>query len=231
MAADRTDAQELEAVSSAQLRAVIFDLWDTIVDWPAEDWQGLKDKLADRMGFEPARFDELWEETYWRRQTSPIRTAFEAMGAEPGAVEELVSLRAEFTRAGLRPRQGVVETLRTLRERGFRLGLISVCSEEVPLLWAETPFNGLFDSTVFSATCGLRKPDPKIYLLACRELEVSPQDALFVGDGANDELAGAEQVGMRAVLIHRPGRKPHWPELHDWPGLRITSIPEVLELV
>ena len=214
-----------------ELRAVIFDLWDTLVDWPAEDWQLIKGKLADRMGIDPEPFDDLWNATYWRRQTSPIRTAFEAMGAEPEAVEELVALRAAFTRAGLRPRTGAVATLRTLRERGFRLGLISVCSEEVPLLWEETEFAGLFDSTVFSATCGLRKPDAEIYLLACKELEIEPHEALFVGDGANDELAGAERVGMRAVLIHRPGRQPHWPELRDWPGLRITAIPEVLELL
>jgi putative hydrolase of the HAD superfamily len=215
----------------AQLRAVIFDLWDTIVDWPDEDWQVLKGRLADRMGLEHDHFDSLWEKTYWKRQTSPIRTMFEAIGADGEHLEELIELRTAFTRAGLRPRPGAVETLCTLRERGFRLGLISVCSEEVPLLWAETDFAGLFDSTVFSATCGLRKPDPEIYLLACRELEVEPHEALFVGDGANDELAGAERVGMRAVLIHRAGREPHWPELRDWPGLRITSIPEVLELV
>jgi hypothetical protein len=36
---------------------------------------------------------------------------------------------------------------------------------------------------------------------------------------------------MRAVLIHREGREPHWPEVRDWSGPRITSVPAVLELV
>ena len=211
-------------------RAVIFDLWDTLVDWPAEDWAVLKTRLAKRMGLDQEHFDSLWEETYWRRQTSPIRTVFEAMGAGD-ELEDLIELRAAFTRQGLRPRQGAVATLHELRGRGLRLGMISVCSEEVPLLWSETEFADLFDSTVFSATCGLRKPDPEIYLLACRELDVEPHEAVFVGDGANDELAGAERVGMRAVLIHRPGREPHWPELRDWPGPRISSVPEVLEII
>ena len=214
-----------------RIRAVIFDLWDTLVDWPAAEWMELRRRLADRMGLDSDRFETLWEETYWQRQTSPIRTVFEAMGADEDSVEELVRLRSAFTRAGLRPRPGAIETLRDIRRRGFRLGLISVCSEEVPLLWPETEFADLFDSAVFSATCGLRKPDPEIYLLACRELGVEPQEALFVGDGANDELAGAERVGMRAVLIHRAGRDPHWPELRNWPGPRITSVPETLELL
>jgi putative hydrolase of the HAD superfamily len=212
-------------------QAVIFDLWDTLVDWPAAEWEGLKATIAKRMGIDTARFDQLWEETYWKRQTSPIRNAFEAMGAGEESLQELLDLRYDFARAGLVPRPGALETLGELRKRGFRLGLISVCSEEVPLVWEETQFAGLFDSTVFSATCGLRKPDPEIYLLACGELGVQPPEALFVGDGANDELAGAQRVGMRAVLIHHPGREPHWPEARDWAGQRITSVPEVLELV
>ena len=69
------------------------------------------------------------------------------------------------------------------------------------------------------------KPDPRIYLRACDELGVEPGECLYVGDGANDELAGAQRVGMRPVLIHRPEEKPQWD------GPRITSIPDVLDLV
>jgi FMN phosphatase YigB (HAD superfamily) len=54
---------------------------------------------------------------------------------------------------------------------------------------------------------------------------------VFVGDGANDELAGARRVGMEAILIHRPGEDPFWPEVKTWDGLRVTSIPEVLEVL
>ena len=77
----------------------------------------------------------------------------------------------------------------------------------------------------------MRKPDPRIYRLACEELGVEPADALFVGDGANDELAGAERVGMRAVLIHRPDEEPPWDEVREWQGPRITAIPQVLSLL
>ena len=60
------------------------------------------------------------------------------------------------------------------------------------------------------------------------ELGVDPGRGIFVGDGANDELAGAERVGMRAVLIHREGEDPQWDELRDWRGPRITTIPQLL---
>jgi putative hydrolase of the HAD superfamily len=112
-----------------------------------------------------------------------------------------------------------------LRRRGLLIGLITVCSDDVPSLWPETPFHGLFDAEVFSCSVGLRKPDPRIYLLACEQLDVEPQEAMFVGDGANDELAGAERVGMTAVLLERPG------EDQEWEGRRVRSLPELLELL
>jgi putative hydrolase of the HAD superfamily len=75
---------------------------------------------------------------------------------------------------------------------------------------------------VFSCSCGYRKPDPRLYLQACEALAVAPSDALYVGDGTNDELAGAERVGMRAVQIGSS---------QPWPGERIRQIPDVLGLL
>jgi putative hydrolase of the HAD superfamily len=150
------------------------------------------------------------------------------LGAEEDAAEELAALRLESTRPLLKPRPGALDTLAELRRRGYLLGLITVCSEDVEELWEETPFAGMFDATVFSCSAGVRKPDARIYHLALDELGIEPGEAIFVGDGANDELAGAERVGMRAVLIHREGDEPQWDEVRDWQGPRITTIPQVL---
>ena len=111
------------------------------------------------------------------------------------------------------PRAGAVETLRELRRRGLLVGLITVCTEDVETLWPDSEFAGLFDAEVFSSGLGIAKPDPRIYLHCAEQLGVAPGEAVFVGDGANDELAGALRVGMRALLIHRPGEPPLWPEV------------------
>jgi putative hydrolase of the HAD superfamily len=206
---------------------VIFDLWDTIVDFDAEGTTAFHHEVARRLGRDPDEFVALWNEGRATRDSGPFREYLASLGVDDLA-DEVIELRHEETRRQLVPRPGAVETIAELRRRGLRTGMISVCSDEVPLLWPETPFADVFDSTVFSCSVGLRKPDPQIYRLALDELEVEPHEAIFVGDGANDELAGAERVGMRAVLIHRPGEDPIWGEVRDWRGPRITSIPELL---
>ena len=210
---------------------MIFDLWDTLVDYPAERSQELERVWADRLGVAPEDFHQRWRAERPKRDVGALADSLRAVGTPDELVGEFVAMRLAFTRELLVPRPGALETLRELRGRGLGLGLITVCSEEVGLLWEETAFAGLFDATVFSAACGLRKPDPEIYLLACRQLGVEPSECLFVGDGANDELAGAERLGMRAALIHRAGAEPLWEEARRFEGPRITSIPEVLALL
>jgi putative hydrolase of the HAD superfamily len=206
---------------------VIFDLWNTIAEWPHERWAEVRPRVAERVGLTPEEFDSRWYgELAGLRETRPFADVVAALCLTPKVADEVVSLRREVTRQGLVPVAGAVETITALRERGLKTGLITVCSEDVAALWTETDFHGLFDVEVFSATCGLRKPDPRIYRLALGQLGVEPAEAVFVGDGANDELAGAERVGMRAIGVDSPGG-----ELGDWSGPRIRALPELLELV
>jgi putative hydrolase of the HAD superfamily len=211
--------------------AVVFDLWETLVDYPAGPAKELERRWAERLGVGAEEFHARWLAGRRERDVGTLADSFRAIGVGEDLIDEFVEMRHAFTRRMLVPRPGAIETLRELRARGFKLGLITVCSEEVSALWPDTPVDGLFDSAVFSAACGLRKPDAEIYLLACRELGVEPPSALFVGDGANDELAGAMRVGMRAVLVERHGNGHPWPEVRDWTGARIVELPEVLELV
>jgi len=186
--------------------------------------------VAGLCGREPDEFHEVWIEGRPKRETGPMAPYLASLGVDESAAQEFLELRRDWTRGILAtPRPGVIDTLAELRRRGIRTGLITVCSEDATDVWEETPFAGLFDAEVFSCSCGLRKPDPRIYRLALDQLGVAPSEALFVGDGANDELAGAERAGMRAILVHRPGEEPAWPEVREWPGTRITAIPDVLE--
>jgi putative hydrolase of the HAD superfamily len=206
---------------------VIFDLWDTLALWPSDAFERVKQELSRYID----DFESVWDTTYRARQVGAIDAYFRGLGVEGDALAECLRLRSDFTRNALVPRDGAIETLDELQRRGFKRGLISVCSSDVEEQWEETAFARHLDDVVLSCAVGLSKPDPRIYELACERLGVEPDECLFVGDGANDELAGAERVGMRAVCVLPPGRdEPLWPEARGWDPT-ITSLEDVLQLV
>jgi putative hydrolase of the HAD superfamily len=219
------------------IRGVVFDLWNTLALWPEEGSMSFRRRWAASLGVPVERLDEHWyaDSVYARRESGPIREAIEALyvelGVEAGGAGDVLDWRLRLTRSALVPVDGAVDTIAELRRCGVKTGLISNCSEEVALVWADTPFAPLFDVAVFSATAGCMKPDREIYELALTELGVSGAESLFVGDGANDELRGARDVGMTPVLVELGGVMPQWDSVRDWSGLRVTAIPEVLDLV
>ena len=109
-------------------------------------------------------------------------------------------MRVDWTREVLVPRPGAVEVLDELRRRGYRLGLISVCSEEVPKLWQHTELASRIDEPVFSCSVGVAKPDPRIYRIAAERLGVETRDCLFVDDQPGF-VEGARAAGMDAVQL------------------------------
>lgn len=217
-------------------RAVVFDLWMTLVTPPEQAFEVFRRAWSEKLGVGTQRLDEIWLDAdgYRRRETGSIRAAIAEVGERLNVevdVEATLASRLDFMREVLVPDAGVVATLTELRERGVATALVTNSTEDVALVWDETSFSGLFDATVISATAGYMKPDPEIYELVLAELAVPAAEALFVGDGANDELEGARRAGMTPVLVRHDGDAPLWGGLEDWDGASVGSIPEVLDLV
>ena len=214
--------------------AVVFDLWNTLVLWPDEQGRSPYALMADHVGVPHDRFDEAWRALYDQRATGPlepsVRAVCERLGLDGDAVERLVDVRLDYTREALVPREGALDVLEELRRRGFRLGLISVCSEEVPRLWEKIPLGRLIDEPVFSCSVGVVKPDARIYAIAAERLGVWAGDCLFVDDQPVF-AEGAVAAGMDAVVIESPEWAPEPEGLERWTGPTIASLPEVLALV
>ncbi len=211
-------------------RAIVFDLWDTLVAWPVADADVLRRRTAELAGMNAEEFARRWRETYRLSQTGPLAAAYLALGLPDEHIEARVAEQHDFARRVLRPRPGAVAALGALRQRGVKLAVLSNCSEDVPAVWPASELAGLFDAETFSSACGVMKPDREIYVRTAAALGVEPAECYFVGDGANDELRGAERAGMTPVLFLTEGATALWPEVQDWTGLRVSSIEEVLEL-
>lgn len=226
-------------------QAVIFDLFGTLVDnYPVKQSGSVLVEMADILSFPRQEFIALWTVRTWPMRASgefvDLEACIEYIGhlVHRPVTREQVKAAAylwhAFTHGLLHPRPQVLETLLALKKAHYKIGVISDCSVEVQLRWQNTSFAPVFDASILSCEVGLKKPDPRIYQLACNYLKVSPQDCLYVGDGSSHELTGASRVGMHSILM-RVSEEEHFdtlrPDAEQWDGLAIDALQDVLKLV
>jgi putative hydrolase of the HAD superfamily len=100
----------------------------------------------------------------------------------------------------LHPNEPMVALMRGLRDRGYRMALLTNNVREWERVWrTKLPVDEIFEVVVDSAFVGIRKPEPEIYELTLERLGgVAPEAALFVDD-VELNCAAARRLGMRAV--------------------------------
>lgn len=99
--------------------------------------------------------------------------------------------------------EGGYEVIRTLKARGYRLGIISNLIGECEIQdWMKR--DGLepyFDALVLSSVCGIRKPDPEPYFMGCRALGLAPGECASIADNLNRDITGAKRAGIGANIL------------------------------
>jgi putative hydrolase of the HAD superfamily len=96
-------------------------------------------------------------------------------------------------------------SLSELRERGLSLVAVSNWDCSLPLVLERCGLGVLLDGAVSSAAAGARKPDPAIFEPALELAGCAPEEALHVGDTAEEDVEGARAAGIRPLLIDRGG--------------------------
>ena len=115
------------------------------------------------------------------------------LGVDPsGLIERLF--------AGLSPEQSMIDAVSAARAGGARTGLIT--NSWGTGIYERAPM-AIFDATVISGDVGLHKPEPAIYELGAERIGLPPAACIFVDD-LRENVAGAEAVGMTAVLHRDP---------------------------
>ena len=135
-------------------------------------------------------------------------------------------------RAVLQPRPGAIAVLEELRRKGLKIGVLSDCTDEIPLLWPDSLYAPLVDAAVFSCSLGVRKPDPRTYAAVLHGLGLAPDQCLYVGDGGSSELSGATVAGLRPIWLNVPSENYFRPNAEaGWHGESIGSLEEVFGLL
>ncbi len=188
------------------IEAVLFDWGGTLTPWHtielADAWRacGLGDATAGRL---LAAEDAVWARARDTHRSGTLDEVFAAAGVHAGP-EQLAAYFAwweehTWTDPDVRP------LLLALRERGIRVGVLS------NTLWPRGEHERVFrrdgvldllDGAVYTSEIEWTKPHPAAVHAALAAVGgVAPERAVFVGDRPWDDVAGAQGVGMRAVLV------------------------------
>ncbi|MEU6072996.1 HAD family hydrolase [Micromonospora sp. NPDC047074] len=221
-------------------QAVLFDFFGTL---SRSVQRGAAHRsTAELLGCPPSTLVDVLDRTFYERACgrlgnaeATLRWVCEQAGVHPSddAVRAAVASRHRAIRADTRLRDEAVPTLTALRQLGLRTGVISDCTHELPAFLPQLPIAPLLDVRVFSVQAGRCKPDPALYQAACRRLDLTPADCLYVGDGGSQELTGAERAGMTAVRLAAPDLAGHMVFNADaaWTGPVLHALDEVVDLV
>ncbi len=238
------------------LRAVLFDLGDTLLNFGPVDHLAAFRKgaeLAHRYLLE--RGEPVPEfEAYHRGQLRAIKRAYfwsrfgrrdcdslevmarinRKMGLTVRREElcRLAALYYEPVRQQGVPEPEVHETLRSLRDRGCKLGLISNTIVPGVTLDDHLEREGLLEllpERLYSCDVGCRKPQRRIFRMALARLGVGAGEAMFVGDTLRADVMGASRVGMTTVLKAPGGQRPSGRIQPDYTVAALRELPGVLD--
>lgn len=215
------------------LKGILFDMGSTLLEFENKNWEDMS-----REGFQGAYailgnhgytlppfqemnqvfwsiFNRFWNVSLENFQEVHLGKIFEEVFKQL-SLDIQESLYPQLVEAHYKPVSDQVTifhdtyyTLFTLKEKGFKLAIVSNtvwpgCLHEYDL--RRFGILEFFDELVFSSEVEFRKPHPKIFRIALESLTLRPEEALFVGDRITEDVMGAQQVGMKGILRKHPLR-------------------------
>ena len=236
----RAYVMDNDPYQSRRFRAVLFDYFGTLTT--AVQRGPAHRRIARMLNCDPDAWVALLDRTFYLRAAGQLGEPVETLrllagmlGARPRHDALYMAFAARITAVAqdgpLRPE--AVPVLRAIRARGLRTAVVSDCWYELPRVLPSLPVYPLLDARVYSVAVGCCKPDPKIYLAACAELGVAPEECLYVGDGGSNELTGAADLGMTAVRLAAPDLAGHLSFSPDarWAGPAVPGLPAIVDLL
>ena len=188
--------------------AVVSDLFGVLTTAPVDSFHAFQESsgiplealgkaiaaIAERDGANPVY--EL--ETGRMTEATFLRAVGEELTAALGRPIEMHTFADSYL-THVHPNPAMIDQMRSLRDRGYRMALCTNNVREWEPRWrAMLPVDEIFEHVVDSGFVGARKPDPEIFQIVLDRLGVRPEQALFIDD-FEINVTGAREVGMRAV--------------------------------
>ncbi|MEA5112826.1 MAG: HAD-IIIA family hydrolase [Geobacteraceae bacterium] len=209
------------------IQLIIFDLDGTLID-SLDDLAAATNHMLTSLGRKPVGLDQVRGYVGQGARRLVERAMPAATGEE---IEIGINLFVTYNEAHIVDRTrlylGAMETLSALRDRGMTMAVVSnknvaLCRKVLSTLDAD----GFFATVIGADSVALRKPSPEPLLMVLRQLGVTADRALMVGDSINDIAAG------NAAGIATVGCTFGYGDLAELENAtwRIDSVPELLQL-
>ena len=212
------------------IRAVFFDFYGTLADWPSA--QGLQQAaaaaegiaieqsaIAAAYGTANAYMDEENAKRPVQQRTQQERDAFFAeyerrLLADAGAPDVSLNVAARIwqrvrgTPDELTLFSDAKAALADLRALGLTLGVISNIGFELDALLERLGIAGYLPVRSTVGSSGVSKPHPRIFRVALAQAGVQPAEAVHIGDSVGTDVEGARGAGIKPVLVQRTPGQP-----------------------
>jgi len=206
-----------------RIRAVIFDYYNTLIDIRTDEekpevfhflslylqYYGLnmnEQNLRSALDHEKKQYLKAKDEAY---PEIDLEVVFSSILEKEGicntlAAESCCKLFRLLSRERFQLFSDSIPVLKEIKRSGYPMAVVSdaqkvFCLEEGEMLG----LNQFFDHIVLSTQFGFRKPDGRLFAIACSLLDIPPAQAIYIGDDLRKDVKGAKQAGMAAILVSR----------------------------
>lgn len=188
------------------IKAVVFDMFETLVThYNCPLYFG--EQIAKDIGISNEEFQAIWKPANEKR-TIGLLTLEDLLEEilrkhncySKDLLDKIVAKRVatkQLCFEKLHPQ--IVPMLEKLKQSNRKIALISNCYSEEVYVIRRSVLSQYFDKIYLSYEQGMQKPNLELFKKCVRELNVTPEECLYVGDGGSDELMAAKQIGMNAV--------------------------------
>jgi 2-haloacid dehalogenase len=217
------------------IKAIIFDAYGTLFDVNSAA-EKCKDKIGDK--WEP--FANFWRTTqleytwlrslmkrhkdFWQITGDSLDKSMKAFNIDPKMKDELLNLYKVLS-----PFQEVPETLKILKEKNFKLAILSNGTPSLlNQLVKSNNLDNLFDNLFSIEEVKIYKPDSKVYDLPIKKYEIKKNEVAFLSANTWD-VSGAGNYGYNAIWVNRNNNI--FDNLDYEPQNQIKNLSELLNLI
>lgn len=211
-------------LGSMPVRAIFFDMDDTLLDTSAGveaswelacreaspqigcEWRELRDAIIAEMThfWRDEAAAEHWRTKLVEAREHVIDLTLAARGWNPGMTKAISDRYGVERETRLELFADAVETLETLRRKGYKLGLLTNGPADMQRgKVTRFALEQYFDVVVIEGEFGRGKPHREVFEHALASVGMAPEEAWHVGDNLYADIGGAKAVGLHATWIHR----------------------------